>query len=175
MENGHAPSDAQQCPPSDQPEVPVTEPGSSNALSSSIPAPTPAQRMKASNIRQQEESHLGHEPISRKSDDLMAQLVSPKMPRPPSPVPHDHTDPIIHVLMPISNTSSSQPISQTQSQLSRRLSDYYAQAESSIDHENSQRLLRGNMVDLKARECPFFNLLQVREILDRTHAYRYST
>lgn len=165
LKNGDAASNAQRFPPSDQPEVPLTEPESSNLAfsSSSIPAPTPAQRMKTSNILQQEESHLGHEPISRKSDNLMAQLVSPNIPRPTSPVPHDHTDPSIHALTPNSNTNSSQPIS------------HYTQVESTIDHENSQRLLGGIMVDLKARECPFFNLLQVREILERTHKHRYSS
>jgi hypothetical protein len=164
LENGDAASNAQRCQPSDLPEAPLTEPESSNlSFSSSIPAPTPAQRMKASNIPQQEESHLGQ------SED-----VSRRIPRPTSQVPHDRTDPIIPALTPNSNTSSSQPMSQTQSQLSR-LSNHHAQAESTIDHENSQTLLRGIMVDLKARECPFFNLLQVREILERTHRHRYST
>lgn len=167
LENGDAVSNAQRCPPSDLPEVPLTEPESSNlAFSSSVPAPTPAQRMKASNTLQQEESHL---PMSKKSDDLI-HLVSGKIPQPTSPVPYGHTDP---ALTPNSNTSSSQPISQIISQLSR-LSNHHAQAES-IDHENSQTLLRGIMVDLKAKESPFFNLLQVREILERTHRRRYST
>lgn len=174
LENGDAASNAQRRPPSDLPEVSSTEPESSNlAFSSSIPAPTPAQRMKTSNILRQEESQLGHGPKSRKSDDLKAQLVSRKIPRLTSPMPHDHTDPI-SALTPNSNTSSSQPISQTQSQLSR-LSNHHARAKSTVDHENSQRLLGGIMVDLKARECPFFNLLQVREILERTHRHRYST
>lgn len=172
--NEDAASNAQQCPPSDLPEISLTEPETSNlAFSSSIPAPTPAQRMKTSNILQQEESHLRHGPVSRKTEDLMAQLVSREIPRSPSPVPHDHTDPITRALTPNSNTSSSQPISQTQSQ-SSRLSNHHAQAESTIDNENSQTLLRGIMVDLKAKECPFFNLLQVREILERTHKHRYS-
>lgn len=129
--------------------------------------------MKTSNILEQE-SHLGHDgSMSRKSDDLMAQLVSRKIPRLASPVPRDHTDPIIRVLAPNSDTGSSQPVSQTQSQLSR-LSNH-VQAESTIDNENSQALLRGIMVDLKAKDCPFFDLLRVREILERTHRYRYST
>ena len=115
LENRDAPSNTQRRSPSDLPKVPLTEPDSSNvAFSSSIPAPTPAQRMKT-----EQEFQLGHGPISRKSDDLMAQLVSRKIPRPISPVPHDHTDPIIRVLAPNSDTGSSQPISQhTQSQLS---------------------------------------------------------
>ena len=170
LENGDTASIG---PPSDLPEIPSTEPESSNlAFSSSIPAPTPAQRMKTSNVLA--ESHLEHGHMSRKSDDLMTQSVSHKITRPTSPVPQDHTDSIIRALTPNSNTSSSQTISQTQSQLSRQ-SNHHVQAESTIDHEKSQPLLRGIMIDLSARECPFFNLSQVREILDRTHRHRYST
>lgn len=170
-EIGDAASNAQRRPPSDLPEVPLTEPVSSNFAfsSSSFPAPTPAQRVKTSNILQQE----FHLPMSEKSDDQMVQLVARKIPQPTSPVRHDHTDTLIPALTPNSNTFSSQPISQTISQLSR-LSNHHVQGES-IDHENSQTLLQGIMVDLKARECPFFNLLQVREILERTHRHRYST
>ena len=129
--------------------------------------------MKTSNILEQE-SHLRRDgSMSRKSSDVMAKLVTRKIPRPRSPVPHDHTDPIVRVLAPNSDTASSQPTSQ--SQLSQRLSNH-VQAEVTHDNENSQELLlRGNMVDLKARECPFFDLLRVREILERTHKHRYST
>ena len=174
MENGDAPSNAQRCPPSDLPDIPLTEPNSTNVpfSSSSIPAPTPAQRMKKLNTFEQE-CRLGRGPMSRKSNGSMAQLVSRKIPRPSSPVPHDHTDPVIRVLAPNSDTGSSQPISQTQSHLSQ-LSNH-VQADSTIDYENSQALLRGITVDLKAKECPFFDLLRVREILERTHRCRYST
>ena len=127
--------------------------------------------MKTSNILEQE-SQLGPG-RNLESDGLMPQLVSRKISRPASPVPNDHTDPIIRVLAPNSDTGSSQPISQTQSQLSQLPN--HVQAETTIDYENSQALLRGITVDLKAKECPFFNLLRVREILERTHRYRYST
>jgi hypothetical protein len=192
-----APSNAQRCPPpSDLPvEVPLTEPDElSNvaAFSSSIPAPTPAQRMKASNTLEQE-SHLGHDGSTsrRKSDEPMraaAQLVlRRKIPRPTSPVPHDDTtnDPIVRVLIPNSDTtgsSSSQPIfSQTQSQMSQLSpsnNNHHVQAESTMDdyeNNNSRALLRGITVDLKARDYPFLDLLRVREILERTHRYRYKT
>ena len=105
----------------------------------------------------------------RNSDDLMAQqLVTRKIPQPTSPEPHDHTDPI-RTLAPNSDTSS-QSISQTQSQL-KRLS-FYVHAGPSIDYEDSQALLLGVMVDLKGGEYPFLNLLRVREILRRTQKLR---
>lgn len=188
LENRDVPSNSQRHPPSDLPEVlPLTEPDSSSNVpfSSSIPAPTPAQRIKTSNIlEKEEESHLGHGstiPRRKFNDHLMAQSVSRKIPRPISPVPHDHTNPIISVLAPNSDIGSQPIISQSQSQSqsqSSRLSNYHnyhAQAESSIDHENSRALLRGIMVDLKARECPFLDLSRVKEILERTHTRRYGT
>ena len=168
LENEDAPStNIQRSPPSNLPEVPLTEPDSSDVAfsSSSIPAPTPAQRMKTSNMLKQEESHL---PIPKKSDDLMAQLMfSPrKIPRPTSPI----------IRIPTSNAdtgSSSQPVSQLESQLSR-LSNH-DQDESTADNDNSQALLRGIMIDLKSKECPFLDLSRVRDILERTHIQRYTT
>lgn len=162
LENGDAPN-AQQCPLSEWKiplEDPLTEPNSSNnAFSPSIPAPTPAQRMKTSNTLEW--------PVSRNSDDLMAQQsVSRKIPRPTSPEPHDHTDPI-RILAPNSDTSSqSQSI---QSQL-RRLSPH-VQAGSAIDY-GSKALLLGIIVDLQRGEYPFLNLMRVREILERTYRLR---
>ena len=198
LENGDdAPSNAQRCPPpSDLPvEVPLTEHddlSNDAAFSSSIPAPTPAQRMKASNALEQE-SHLGHDGSmsrGRKSDEPMGAaqpVLHRKIPRPTSPVPHDHTtnNPIVRVLIPNSDTtgsSSSQPFfSQTQSQLSQLSSSnhHHVQAEPTMDdyenNNNSRALLRGITVDLKAREYPFLDLLRVREILERTDRYRYKT
>lgn len=164
LENEDEPSNTQRCPP---PEVPLTEPHSSDvALSSSIPAPTPAQRTKTSNIPEQD-PHQGHGSMSRKPDDPMAQVR--KIPQLTSPVPQDQLN---RAQTPpnSNNTDSSQPISQLS-----RLSFDHDPAGSMIDYGNSQALLRGVMVDLKARECPFFDLLRVREILERTHMYRYSS
>ena len=105
----------------------------------------------------------------RNSDDLTAQqAVSRKIPRPTSPVPYDTGSPI-RILAPNSDTSSSQPISQTQSQL-RRLSQHVP-AEST-NHEDSQALLLGVAIDLKGGEYPFLNLLRVRGILERTYMLR---
>ena len=192
LENGDdAPSNAQRYPPpSDLPvEVSLTEPDDlSNvaAFSSSIPAPTPAQRMKASNALEQE-SQLGHDGSMSRRRKSAQPVLRRKIPRPTSPVPHDHTtdNPIVRVLIPNSDTtgsSSSQPIfSQTQSQLSQLSSsnNHHVQAESTMDdyenNNNSRALLRGITVDLKAREYPFLDLLRVREILERTHRYRYKT
>jgi hypothetical protein len=107
-----------------------------------------------------------------KSDDLMGQPVSRKIPRPTSPIPHDHKDPV-RILAPNSDTGSSQPIlqsqlqSQPQSQL-KRLSNY-DQAESTID---PNALLLGISVDLKGGDYPFLDLLRVREILERTYKLR---
>lgn len=174
METGDAPSNAQQCPLPDPPEVPLTEPDSSNiAFSSSIPAPTPAQRIKTSDISDQQ-SYLGYGPLSGNSDDLMAQSVSRKIPRPSSPVPHDHKDPV-RVLAPNSDAGSSQPISQSQLQSQSQLrpvSDH-GQDESTIDYkDDSQALLLGIKIDLTAGDYPFFDLLRVREILERTYRFR---
>lgn len=98
-----------------------------------------------------------------------AQPVSRKIPRPTSPVPHDHKDPV-RVLAPNSDTGSSQPISQSQSQM-RRLFNH-GQAESTVDCRDSQALLLGITVDLKARDYPFLDLLRVREILEKTYRSR---
>lgn len=163
-----APSNTQQCPLPDPPEASLTEPDSSNiAWSSSIPGPTPAQRIKPSDIFEQQ-SYLGYGP---KSDDLMGQSVSRKIPRPRSPVPHDHKDPV-RILAPNSDTTgSSQPKSQSQSQPQSQLKrlSIYDQAESTID---PNALLLGITVDLKAGDYPFLDLLRVREILERTYKLR---
>ncbi|KAF8813587.1 hypothetical protein BYT27DRAFT_7180339, partial [Phlegmacium glaucopus] len=131
LKNGGAPN-SQQCSLEAEPN------SSNNAFSSSIPAPTPAQRMKTSNMLE-----------LRSCDDLMVQQR--KIPRPTSPEPHDHKDPI-RILAPNSDVSSqSQSISQTQS------------------CRGSQGLLLGIMVDLERGEYPFLNLMRVREILGRTY------